>query len=250
MDDMNCRACLYWLQAYIDSEALDAEIEAKLHAHLDGCPKCRERLAALELLRQGVRERLPYHPAPSDMSRQVLARAEAEERTAQAQRAERRASWARLALAAVVLAIVAILYFAASSSRDGLAEDFVARHEHSLLEDHLTDLATSDPAMLAAWFAARLDRAPPVADFDRAGYRLLGGRLDFIEHRTIAALVYGHQGHPINVFVMPATKADRPLRRVTRGGANLIAWRQGQWAYWAVADLDTKDLQALRQLIE
>jgi len=250
MDDMNCRACLYWLQAYIDSEELDEEIAAKLHEHLDGCPKCRERLAALEVLRKGVRERLPYHPAPSDMHRQVLAEIATEERRALARKAESRSNWTRLSFAAVVLALLAILYVAASSSGDDLADEFISRHQYALLEDHLIDLPSSDPATLVAWFAGKLDFSPPVRDFDRDGYRLVGGRLDYIEHRPVAALVYRHEDHIINVFAMPATRTDRGVRSSTRHGFNLVSWRRGPLTFEAVSTLNKSDLQALRRLFE
>src|SRR6266702_2491632 len=58
------------------------------------------------------------------------------------------------------------------------------------------------------WFKERLPFVPPVRDLSAQGYALEGGRLDHLYKRSVAALVYRHGDHLINVFVWPASGHD------------------------------------------
>jgi mycothiol system anti-sigma-R factor len=246
MSEIDCEACLPWLHAYLDNE-LDAVTAARVQTHLAGCADCRKTLGAMEALRDGVRAQLPYHTGPADLRDQVLRRLRAERPARQVRQTWEWLRWAAPAFSTAALA--AALYLAAPSPQDQLADELVSSHVRSLLAQHLTDVPSSDRHTVKPWFTGKIDFSPPVADFSQAGFPLLGGRLDYIGHRTIAALVYRHRKHIINVFVMPTAEADTGFRVGSRRGFNLVSWRRHHLAFEAVSDLSADELEKLSRLM-
>ena len=159
-----------------------------------------------------------------------------------------------MALAASVLLAV----FASSGTtfllmrpapEDPLAEEVVGSHIRSLMADHLIDVASSDQHTVKPWFDGRLDLAPAVIDLKAQGFALVGGRLDYIDRQPVAAVVYQRGKHLINLFAWPSSGAHSPLRAMTIRGYNVLSWTAGDLAYWAVSDVNPKDLATLQRLI-
>jgi len=166
------------------------------------------------------------------------------------------ARWRPVALAAsFVLAIVlssgTTWYVTAAKQQDQIAEEVVASHVRSMLADHLTDVASSDQHTVKPWFSGKLDLSPPVIDLASQGYPLVGGRLDYLNQRQVAALVYRHQQHIINVFVWTQTNtapAPRPPAEIQ--GYNLRRWQEGDLTFWAISDLNPAELDEFVQSIK
>jgi hypothetical protein len=137
-------------------------------------------------------------------------------------------------------------------SRDNLlTESIISGHVRSLMANHLTDVSSSDQHTVKPWFNGKLDFSPPVKDLSNQGFPLVGGRLDYLENRPVAALVYRHRQHFINLFIWPSSrKSDIERKTVVRQGYNLIHWAKSGMTYWAVSDLNSSELQEFVQLVQ
>ena len=119
------------------------------------------------------------------------------------------------------------------------------------MANHLTDVASSDQHTVKPWLDAKLDFAPAVVDLSEKGFPLIGGRLDYLDNRPVAALIYQRRKHFINLFVWPAgSDAARGAKTLTRQGYQLLHWVDSDFNYWAVSDVNGQELQEFKQLFE
>jgi anti-sigma factor RsiW len=137
-----------------------------------------------------------------------------------------------------------------SGSADRITQEVVDSHVRSLLAAHLTDVTSTDQHTVKPWFDGRLDTAPPVKDFTAEGFPLIGGRLDYIDHRPVAAMVYRHGKHPINLFVWadPSHTFGEP-EAASRQGYNIRHWTEGDLTFWLVSDVEADALAELETLL-
>jgi anti-sigma factor RsiW len=236
------------LDAYLDGElaAVDAR---ELEAHLAQCADCARFRDGRVALRAAIEARLPVFHAPGALRERVRAALrQAEPRPSR----PRRLAWRALALAASV-AVVALWTWQLAVRRvagDTLADQVLASHVRSLMPGHLADVLSSDQHTVKPWFNGRLDFSPPVYDFAGRGYPLLGGRLDYLNGRTVAALVYGRRQHVINVFLWPAARGATAGPTVeTRQGYHLLHRTTPDYAYWVVSDLGAPELSEFASLL-
>jgi anti-sigma factor RsiW len=157
-------------------------------------------------------------------------------------------SWPSCAVALSLAIIVtwALTYFLTrSTTAERLADAAVSAHTHSFMTNHLTDVTTSDPRSVEAWFKERLPFVPLVRDLSAQGYTLEGGRLDYLYKRSVAALVYRHGDHLINVFVWPASRRDEfPGQMLQDDGFHIMFWTRSSTNYCAISDLAQRDFVA------
>jgi anti-sigma factor RsiW len=134
---------------------------------------------------------------------------------------------------------------------DRVTQDLIAGHVRSLMASHLTDIASSDQHTVKPWFEGKLDFSPPVSDLADQGFPLVGGRLEYLDNRPVAVLVYRHQQHVINLFVWPATPGTSAgVQTTVRQGYQLLHWTQGGLQYWAVSNLNLGELQTFIQAVQ
>jgi anti-sigma factor RsiW len=238
------------LDAYVDRE-LDIVTALALDRHLSECDACRATFARYEQLHSSVKAQIPRFKAPERLESKIRAQLRSAERN-QHNRTPQRArflNWRAWAIAAGVGIVVAfgvllLLQIAKRpSASQELAEQVVSSHIRSLMANHLADVPSTDQHTVKPWFNGKLDFAPVVKDLSPEGFPLIGGRLDYLNNRPVAALVYRHRQHPINLFVWPSTNSDAALRTTTIKGYNLVHWTQEHATYWAVSDLNAAELK-------
>ena len=240
------------LDAYLDGE-LAASDARELETHLAQCDECtRFRDRRLEL-RAAIVAGVPTFQAPAALRERIRTAARAGLASTRAPRRFTARTLLRPLALAASLAVVGLGSWTLALQRaagGALADDVLASHIRSLMPGHLTDVPSSDQHTVKPWFNGRLDFSPPVYDFAGRGYPLLGGRIDYVGERPVAALVYGRRQHVINVFIWPATRGSTggPATR-TRQGYHELHWTAGDYTYWAVADLGLAELQEFAQLL-
>jgi len=239
---MRCDEVRPRLEAYVDGELAEAE-RVQMRDHLADCPKCGPETAALERLREGIRQSAPIYRAPEALRSRV--RFALRREAAEGARAARRApGW--LAYAASILLAVAVgsggtLLITGERQEDAVANELIDSHLRSLLGSHLTDVASSDQHTVKPWFAGRSEMSPPAVDLAPEGFPLVGGRLDLIAGKPVPALVYRRREHVINVFVLPASRGDLGVN-LTRRGYTVRHWDEGDLGFWAVSDAAPTEL--------
>lgn len=206
-----------------------------------------------------IRRHATRHMPPEGLAARIGQAVHAEAVTAPAPAPVRRRSgrsgiWRGLAWfgtgAATAWGLALVLLATPVPPSDALAEGVTANHVRSLMASHLADVASSDHHTVKPWFAGKLDFSPPVIDLATEGFPLAGGRLDYLDGRTVAALVYRSGPHVINLFVWPAAdaKAQAPVLSA-RQGYQLVHWAQGGMQAWAVSDLNAAELQNFAVLL-
>jgi anti-sigma factor RsiW len=234
------------VQAEFDGE-LDAAQAAALTAHCRDCPVCQAAAVALSRSRALLRDGL-YEPAPDDLRRRILGRIEAA-RPASApslRRLRRLRDWwsagLGFGLGAACAAAVALLITVPTGP--DLTQELVASHIRALQPGHLEDVISTDRHTVKPWFDGRLDFAPPVIDLAKQGFPLKGGRLDYVDGREVAALVYQRDKHIIDLYVWPhAGKSGGALQTAQRDGYNVVHWTANGMTLWAVSDVERAQLQ-------
>ena len=231
------------LNAYIDEE-LDAAHTAKLEAHVASCAGCREELERLRAAHQLIAKEDVRYAAPEALRSRIGKSIQSERRSVPASGG--RLSWWAPAIGGAIAASVAMLLLIIPYQQQGrLDDELIAGHVRSLQVQHLTDVQTSNEHLVRPWFNGKIDFAPPTPELTPQGFPLAGGRLDYLNGRTVAAIVYKRRLHSINLFVWPA--ADGTKRRVQKDGYSVNEWSERGLRYAAVSDISPAELDQFRQ---
>jgi anti-sigma factor RsiW len=241
---MDCPTCEAMVDAYVDGE-LSATESAEFERALATCPTCRQRLEQARAM-SGLLRALPAERAP-DLLR---ARVERELR-AIAGRPRQRIRW--MAMAAGLIVALGVGWLGGSTLGHGTREidELVAGYLRVSMSERGVEVASSDGHTVKPWFAGRIDYAPPVHDLTAAGFPLLGGRVDLVDGRKVAVLVYRRNQHRVALTLWPSTTAGNTAPDITqRDGFALADWRRAGFEMRAVADLSPAEMKSFASAVD
>jgi anti-sigma factor RsiW len=246
---MNCGDARDLLYAYADNE-LDALTSRNLEAHLSGCAKCQSAFEADRAVKSAVGISSLRRPAPDFLRKDLVEKGALPEARSASRPTIR--LWPMMNLAASLLLVGGLAWLYSNIAThpgmpSGDAGEVLAAHLRSMqLDSHLVDVQSTDQHTVKPWFDGKLDFAPPVRDFKDQGYALLGGRLDYLHNRPVAALVYRRYKHLINVFIWPE---ESPDSREQLNGYNLSHFSKDGMTYWLISDVNDADLASFAALL-
>jgi len=236
------------LHAYVDGE-LDLANTRETERHLQSCADCRGTERAIRELRSALTSDAPAYRAPAHLRRNVRAALRREAKSTR----QTLSPWLVFATGAAFAAVLvgAVLFQTMPGVRGNtIVDQVVASHVRSLLAAHLVDVVSSDQHTVKPWFDGKIDFAPEVRDLSANAFPLLGGRLDYLDGKTLVALVYQRNKHPINLFITPApTSRSTSPKVMTRRGYNVFSWTNNGMKYWAVSDLNQAELSQFSELL-
>jgi anti-sigma factor RsiW len=245
------------VQAYFDAE-VDAVAAADMERHIEHCAECRALLQDLEQVRAVLRRDSPYAHAPPALRAGIMRALDRETALPAAQVApfiramprRPRPFWMGALGGIGGTAIAATFAFLLLVPRftNPLLDELANAHVRSLMPSHLIDVVSTDKHTVKPWFAGHTDVSPVVGDFEPQGYRLIGGRADYLDDQRAAVVVYQHGAHIINVFSWAGHGRALP-DNVTRSGYHFACWKAGDLDYCAVSDTARDELLALVRLL-
>jgi anti-sigma factor RsiW len=261
---MICAESEILLHALLDGE-LDAGHAREVETHLEMCPSCAAQLRAYRELLQAMPAAQLRFAAPMSLRRRIdtvlpsTTPALASEASGQRGNSKARTSSRRsvlkgfamgTALSAAMAATLVIAVIPTDHDQRVLG-DVVSAHLRSLQGDHLTDVQTSNQHTVKPWFNGKVDVAPPVVDLTAQGFTLVGGRLDYIDGKAVASIVYRRRAHVINLFVAQGETADHRGAKLEKAqGFNIRRWNAQGLEFWAVSDIDAEELQEFGSKLE
>lgn len=243
---MTCEEARPLIDAYLDRE-LDLNTALGMERHLETCSVCSDAYKKGELLHAEI-ESADLNFASEEMLKRVR---ESVERQAGLRPVTRKPVWryaSYVGAAAAVVIVASFLTVRFARPVKSIDDELVDVHLSSLIGDHLIDVPSSDRHTVKPWFQGRIDFSPPVPDLSEAGFTLAGGRVDVIDGRKAAALIYKRRDHVINLWIAPGDEAGQEMREIH--GYRVISWAADGMDYRAVSDVDPEELKAFRQAFE
>ncbi len=249
---MTCAEVQKLLTAYTDGE-LDLVRNLVIEQHIQDCGDCQKLYQSQQNLRKALRTGSLYYAPPPGLDKRIHKVLLKENKPVRAAGWSRR--WLAIPVALVIflgIGWVIVQNLTGASKTERLSQEVVAGHVRSLMVNHLADVISTDQHTVKPWFNGKLDFAPTVEDFSDKGFPLAGGRLDYLDNRPVAALVYHRREHTINLFIWPTETGSPRLetQNLTRQGYQLFYWAKGSMNYWVISDLNGAELADFVKLVQ
>jgi anti-sigma factor RsiW len=230
---MKCEEVHRFLDTYLDGE-LDSARQLELEQHLHTCPSCQSLGKERQEFRTFFAASVPRYTAPPQLAVKVLAAIRQEQVRPRVSLFWQPWVYAAAIVAVAVFLVLKILF---PDTESEFSRQAVLRHSHSLSTQHLVDVASPNPAVVKPWLTTRLDFAPPVVGSPASGYSLLGGRLDTIQNRSVATMVYKHGSDILTLFCWPPKKEKLSESSRSMEGYKVYTWSTAKCNYVVVSKL-------------
>jgi anti-sigma factor RsiW len=235
---MNCEEAKRFLDAYLDRE-LDLRRYTELEQHLSLCPSCQSLAQEREEFRALFMAGAQTLKAPPQLRANVLAAVRREQ--AKHSSAFWRQPWV-YAAAVVILSLFLALNILLPNAGGELSRQAVLLHAQSLAADHPVAVTSANPRVVKSWLTAKLDFVPAVVGSPASGYSLFGGRVDVIQNRSVAALVYKHDKDVVTLFCWPPKKEHLSKSDHLIDGYHVSTWSNAECNYILVSKLSDRGM--------
>ena len=235
------------LDAYIDGE-LDAASALAFDRHLAGCEICQARLAERRRLSSRIHSAPLRLELPPQLAAVVAERAigPTSMRPVRARRLFS-APWPKTLAAGFLLTLSGYFVGHSLPRPAELGDAVLDAHLRSVSSSRSVDVLSSDHHTVKPWLSSRLPFSPPVPDLANSVDTLIGARVDYLNHREVAALVYQHGKHQVNVFIWP-TSAMPGVTAARAGGEgyHILTAKAGDFTAAIVSDMSSDELERFR----
>jgi len=248
---MDCDLIMKNIEAYLDGE-LTLSDRRDFEEHISDCESCTGKLESMQAMQNMVRN-TEYANMPSGLKNKI--HYQLRDYTGEESNSSNMLNWLGISGGAMAIGalatwiIMSFLFVTPIQMR--LADQIISSHVRSLMVNHVTDVLSSDRHTVKPWFNGKVDFSPPVKEFKSAGFELVGGRLDYIQARTVSALVYKRRAHLINAFIFRGEDSIDSVtpQHIQRQGYNLVHWISNGLEYWVISDLNRKELEEFARLL-
>lgn len=248
---MNCDDIQILISAYVDNE-LDLSKCIEVEKHLNECQSCSAVLRDCINLRSALKNKELYYSAPESLTDKLSSSLRISKKPVIWYR-KKLFAWNNIALAfsVALIFVLGTLIINNNNTRTSNLDEFILNnHLRSLQYNHLTDVESTDQHTVKPWFDGKLDFSPPVVDLKEDGFPLYGGRIDFIENRPAAVLVYNYKKHIINVFIALEGGHPVPSGISELQGYNIINWNNSGMNFWIISDASLDELKIFSHLFK
>jgi len=236
------------LDMLVDDELMPDEART-VRDHIATCNECSREHESLAATSNQLKKNLMRYTAPDVLKARIhngLPQSFSNEPPIETKPKPKPNRWAWLVAAGAVIAFASSTLTYSTVTREiatrSASDEVLASHVRSLMPGHLTDVASTNQHNVKPWFNGRVNLSPVVPALDSSGFTLVGGRLDYLSGRPVAAVVYGIRQHLINVYSWPDAGGDESPSSETKQGYHLVHWRSGGVGYWVISDLNTREL--------
>lgn len=236
------------VNAYLDGE-LDPANALGITQQMDKEPALAAEAERIKALQQLIHERLPRETTPPGLRGRVEASVGGLRKT----RVRQSTSWRALAASILVTAMVTStstwLVVGSQQQPTMVADALVSDHIRALMAPEPVDVVSSDRHTVKPWFNGRITASPRVVDLTKEDFTLIGGRIEVVDRSPVSTLVYRRAKHLISLTAVPA-ESRFELERTPRAvnGYNIVHWVEKGVSYWAVSDLEAKELEDFAHL--
>jgi anti-sigma factor RsiW len=234
------------VHAYLDGE-LDPTNALSVTQQMEKEPALAAEAEGVKALQRVIREKLPRENAPSGLRARI-------ERSVGARSSQGRAqpSWRALAASIALTAMVASsstwFFVESQQATTMVADTLVSDHIRSLMATEPVDVVSSDRHTVKPWFNGRIPSSPRVVDLAKDDFQLVGGRVDVVGQTPVSTLVYRRAKHLISLTALPAKSYFEFRAPHSVNGYNVVKWVDNGVSYWAVSDLEAKQLEDFAEI--
>ncbi len=243
---MNCDLWTADLDAYADGELMQRDVQ-EFEAHLRGCAACAAAVVERQALKRAVRVAGRRYTPSAELRARV--RVQLHEAGGERRRWAIGWRWAAVA-AAVVLAVAGGALWRRQTEQGSLVREVVDLHVANLASATPVEVVSSDRHTVKPWFQGKLPFTFNLPDLAGTDFRLIGGRMAYLDGAPAAHLVFQVRQHYLSAFLVQERGVRLSgVRRSTEANFHVETWSAGGLRYIVISDAAPEDVAGLSDLL-